>query len=37
VDGDVTFGAGVAVRGSVELSADEPKRIPDGSVLSGDP
>lgn len=37
VRGDITFGAGVAVEGSVELSADEPKRIADGSVLSGDP
>jgi UTP--glucose-1-phosphate uridylyltransferase len=36
VHGDVTFGAGVAVKGSVELSAEEPKRIADGSVLSGD-
>jgi UTP--glucose-1-phosphate uridylyltransferase len=37
VHGDVTFGAGVAVKGSVELHAVQPKRIADGSVLSGDP
>ena len=37
VEGDITFGASVAVKGSVELSAEEPKRITDGSVLSGDP
>jgi UTP--glucose-1-phosphate uridylyltransferase len=36
VHGDVTFGAGVAVKGSVELQAEEPKRIADGSVLGGD-
>jgi UTP--glucose-1-phosphate uridylyltransferase len=36
VDGDVTFGAGVAVKGTVELHETEPKRIADGSVLSGD-
>jgi hypothetical protein len=36
VHGDITFGASVAVKGSVELSAEEPKRIADGSVLSGD-
>ena len=37
VEGDITFGASVAVKGSVELSAEQPKRIADGSVLSGDP
>jgi UTP--glucose-1-phosphate uridylyltransferase len=36
VHGDITFGASVAVKGSVELSAEEPRRIADGSVLSGD-
>ena len=36
VHGDITFGAGVAVKGSVELDAEEPNRIADGSVLSGD-
>jgi UTP--glucose-1-phosphate uridylyltransferase len=35
VAGDITFGGGVAVRGSVELQADEPQRIADSSVLSG--
>jgi UTP--glucose-1-phosphate uridylyltransferase len=35
VHGDVTFGAGVRVRGAVELDAPEPKRIEDGAVLSG--
>ena len=33
VHGDVTFGAGVVVRGEVELEADEPLRIADGAVL----
>ena len=33
VHGDVTFGAGVVVRGAVELGADEPRRIEDGAVL----
>ncbi len=33
VHGDVTFGEGVVVRGSVELSAEEPRRIEDGAVL----
>jgi UTP--glucose-1-phosphate uridylyltransferase len=36
VHGDFSFGAGVAVKGSVELSGEEPKRIAEGSVLSGD-
>lgn len=36
VHGDITFEASVRVKGSVELSAEEPKRIADGSVLSGD-
>jgi UTP--glucose-1-phosphate uridylyltransferase len=36
VHGDVTFGAGVVVRGAVEVSAaDGPVRIEDGSVLGG--
>jgi UTP--glucose-1-phosphate uridylyltransferase len=34
VRGDITFGAGVVVRGSVELERDEPDRIEDGAVLS---
>jgi UTP--glucose-1-phosphate uridylyltransferase len=34
VHGDVTFGAGVVVRGAVELERDEPDRIEDGAVLS---
>jgi UTP--glucose-1-phosphate uridylyltransferase len=33
VHGDVTFGAGVVVRGAVELEAPEPMRIADGAVL----
>jgi UTP--glucose-1-phosphate uridylyltransferase len=33
VDGDVTFGRDVAVKGSVSLSG--PASIPDGSVLEG--
>ncbi|HEY6399615.1 MAG TPA: UTP--glucose-1-phosphate uridylyltransferase [Solirubrobacteraceae bacterium] len=36
VRGDFTFGAGVVVRGSVELTAEEPTRIEPGAVLSGD-
>jgi hypothetical protein len=35
VRGDVTFEAGVVVRGSVELAADRPERISAGTVLSG--
>jgi UTP--glucose-1-phosphate uridylyltransferase len=35
VEGDVTFGAGVVIRGSVELNAPEPIRIAPGSVLEG--
>jgi len=35
VHGDVTFGAGVAVRGRVEIDAEEPTRVEDGAVLSG--
>jgi UTP--glucose-1-phosphate uridylyltransferase len=35
VDGDVTFGAGVVVRGSVRLNAAEPSAIAPGTVLSG--
>jgi UTP--glucose-1-phosphate uridylyltransferase len=34
VRGDVTFGAGVVIRGAVELERDQPDRIDDGSVLS---
>ncbi len=34
VHGDVTFGADVVVRGSVELTADEPTRVQDGSELT---
>ncbi len=36
VHGDVTFGRGVVVRGSVELTVDEPRRLEDGTVLRGD-
>jgi UTP--glucose-1-phosphate uridylyltransferase len=36
VRGDFTFGAGVVVRGSVELNAEDPTRIEPGTVLSGD-
>ena len=35
VRGDFTFGAGVVVRGAVELEADESRRIDDGAVLEG--
>jgi UTP--glucose-1-phosphate uridylyltransferase len=35
VSGDVTFGSGVTVRGSVSLQAPQPERIDDGAVLSG--
>jgi len=35
VRGDVTFGAAVEVRGAVELHAEEPLQIADGTVLSG--
>jgi UTP--glucose-1-phosphate uridylyltransferase len=35
VEGDVTFGGGVIVRGAVSLQTDEPMTIEDGSVLSG--
>jgi UTP--glucose-1-phosphate uridylyltransferase len=35
VHGDVTFGRGVVVRGSVELNADQPERLADETVLSG--
>jgi UTP--glucose-1-phosphate uridylyltransferase len=34
VQGDVKFGAAVVVRGKVEIAADEPRTIADGSVLS---
>jgi UTP--glucose-1-phosphate uridylyltransferase len=34
VRGDVTFGAGVAIRGSVELEREQPDRIEDGALLS---
>jgi UTP--glucose-1-phosphate uridylyltransferase len=33
VAGDITFGAGVVVRGAAQLEADEPTFVPDGSVL----
>jgi UTP--glucose-1-phosphate uridylyltransferase len=33
VEGDVTFGSGVVVRGTVALSADAPRRIEPGTVL----
>jgi UTP--glucose-1-phosphate uridylyltransferase len=37
VEGDVTFGAGVAVEGEVFIrGADRPSRIPDGAVLRGE-
>ena len=35
VRGDVTFGAGVVVRGSVEIEADQAREIDDGTVLAG--
>jgi len=35
VRGDVTFGAGVVVRGAVEISAQEPTQVADGTVISG--
>jgi UTP--glucose-1-phosphate uridylyltransferase len=35
VHGDVTFGAGVTVRGSVELQSEEPMEIEAGTVLAG--
>jgi UTP--glucose-1-phosphate uridylyltransferase len=35
VHGDVTFGAGVRVRGAVELEAPEPMRIDAGATLEG--
>jgi UTP--glucose-1-phosphate uridylyltransferase len=35
VEGDVTFGRDVVVRGAVELMAGEPRRIDDGTVLEG--
>jgi UTP--glucose-1-phosphate uridylyltransferase len=34
VHGDVTFAAGVIVRGSVELEAQQPMRLEPGTVLS---
>jgi UTP--glucose-1-phosphate uridylyltransferase len=34
VHGDVTFGAGVAVRGAVSLDAPEPRRLDPGTVLT---
>jgi UTP--glucose-1-phosphate uridylyltransferase len=34
VHGDVTFGAGVLVRGDVEIDTSEPLRIEDGAVLA---
>jgi UTP--glucose-1-phosphate uridylyltransferase len=35
VRGDVTFGAGVVVKGTVELETEAPLRIDDGAVLGG--
>jgi UTP--glucose-1-phosphate uridylyltransferase len=35
VHGDVTFGAGIVVRGAVEVTAREPTRIESGTVLDG--
>jgi UTP--glucose-1-phosphate uridylyltransferase len=35
VRGDVSFGAGVVVRGSVEVGGDEPLQIADGTELTG--
>jgi UTP--glucose-1-phosphate uridylyltransferase len=35
VNGDVTFGADVVVRGDVELNADEPTQVENGTVLEG--
>jgi UTP--glucose-1-phosphate uridylyltransferase len=35
VHGDVTFERDVAIRGAVQLSPEEPERIPAGTVLSG--
>jgi len=35
VHGDVTFGAGVVVRGSVKLEVQEPTQIAPGSTLTG--
>jgi UTP--glucose-1-phosphate uridylyltransferase len=35
VEGDVTFGRGVVVRGAVELREPEPRRLEDGTVLAG--
>jgi len=34
VHGDVTFGPGVVVRGAVELTAQEPRRIDPGTILT---
>lgn len=36
VEGDWTFGADVVVRGDVELETAEPRRVEDGTELSGD-
>lgn len=35
VDGDVTFGRGVVVKGRVQIDADEPTTIADMTVLEG--
>ena len=35
VRGDVSFGAGVVIRGSVEIEAEQPRQIDDGTVLAG--
>ncbi len=37
VHGDVTFGRGVVVRGTVELTAKEPRRIDPGTILDSAP
>jgi UTP--glucose-1-phosphate uridylyltransferase len=37
VHGDVTFGRGVVVRGKVELTAEEPRRIDPGTILDSAP
>jgi UTP--glucose-1-phosphate uridylyltransferase len=36
VHGDITFGAGIIVHGAVELTADEPLRLADRTVLEGE-
>lgn len=36
VEGDVTFGQNVVVRGTTRVVAEKPTRIPDGTILEGD-